>query len=118
MRSTMPGMSTTWEEHQCFVVSEVSYLWLRSEFWLTLYRDVDVLFIALDANFRLRCRAILSNENDPSLSQGWSYFVEETTFKTYLHDHKNNIQEVYIHMKDVLMFSVWSRKAAVRIIMQ
>ncbi|KIM62429.1 hypothetical protein SCLCIDRAFT_24966 [Scleroderma citrinum Foug A] len=56
-------------------------------------RDVDALFVALDANFRLRHRAVSSDENDPSLSRGWSYFVEETAFKTYLQDHKNDVQE-------------------------
>ncbi|KIM60068.1 hypothetical protein SCLCIDRAFT_26859 [Scleroderma citrinum Foug A] len=60
---------------------------------LSSVRDIDVLFVALDANFRLRHRVVSSDENNPSLSRGWLYFVEETVFKMYLRDHKNNIQE-------------------------
>ncbi|KIO12147.1 hypothetical protein M404DRAFT_79330, partial [Pisolithus tinctorius Marx 270] len=47
----------------------------------------------LDANFHLRHRAVSNNENDPSLSQGWVYFVEDTMFKRYLSDHQHDIQE-------------------------
>ncbi|KAI6046828.1 hypothetical protein EDC04DRAFT_2597920 [Pisolithus marmoratus] len=56
-------------------------------------RDVDALFVALDANFCLRHHAVSSNENDLSLSQGWAYFMEDRAFKAYLNDHKNNVQE-------------------------
>ncbi|KAI5999770.1 hypothetical protein F5J12DRAFT_906675 [Pisolithus orientalis] len=56
-------------------------------------RDVDTLFVALDANFHLRCHAVSNNENDLSLSQGWAYFVEDTMFKRCLSDHWHDIQE-------------------------
>ncbi|KAI6041640.1 hypothetical protein EDC04DRAFT_2867093 [Pisolithus marmoratus] len=36
---------------------------------------------------------VLSSASDPSLSQGWAYFVEDSAFKQYLYDHKNDIQE-------------------------
>ena len=58
-----------------------------------LYRDVDALFVALDANFRLRRRAVSNDQSDPSLSQGWAYFVEDTAFKKYLCDRKDDTQE-------------------------
>ncbi|KAJ3535047.1 hypothetical protein NM688_g7034 [Phlebia brevispora] len=38
------------------------------------------LFIAMDANFRLKCRAVSSNERDPALGSGWGYFVEDTAY--------------------------------------
>jgi len=60
----------------------------------TSCRDIDALFVALDANFRLRRRAVSNNASDPSLSQGWAYFVEDTAFKKYLGDHKSDTQEV------------------------
>ncbi|KAK0237943.1 hypothetical protein EDD85DRAFT_921417 [Armillaria nabsnona] len=42
------------------------------------------LFIAVDTNFCL-CRLNVSDEfNDPSLNQGYAYFVEEEDFKTHL----------------------------------
>ncbi|KAI5999827.1 hypothetical protein F5J12DRAFT_784599 [Pisolithus orientalis] len=40
-----------------------------------------------------RCCAVSNNENNPSLSQGWAYSVEDTMFKRYLSDHWHDIQE-------------------------
>ena len=69
-------MPPAWEEHGRFIPSKASHI-SRLGLSMTHYvgRDVDVLFVALDANFRLRCRAVSSNEKDPSLSEGWGYFV-------------------------------------------
>ncbi|KAF9543190.1 hypothetical protein CPC08DRAFT_649965 [Agrocybe pediades] len=49
-------------------------------------RFLYCLFLGLDANFRLKRRMISSNAKDPSLSHGWSYFVEEKQFKNFLHE--------------------------------
>jgi len=76
-----------------------------------------VLFVALDANFCLRRHAVLNNMSDPSLSQGWAYFVEDTAFKQYLCDHKGDIQEVCIN-GCFSRISLWSRKAHVQIIVR
>ena len=43
--------------------------------------------IALDANFRLRRRAISNEERDPALSSGWGYFVQDGPYRDYLRDH-------------------------------
>ncbi|KAG1836189.1 hypothetical protein C8R48DRAFT_751702 [Suillus tomentosus] len=51
------------------------------------------LFIAIDANFRLKQRAISSDEVDSSLSMGWSYFVEEKKFKAHLKEQLSEMQE-------------------------
>jgi len=49
----------------------------------------------LDANFRLKRRRISSEATDPSLSKGWSYFVEEDMYKEFLAEFdKKIIQEV------------------------
>ncbi|KAF8867794.1 hypothetical protein BD779DRAFT_1685311 [Infundibulicybe gibba] len=45
---------------------------------------IHSLFLAIDANFRLRRKDVSSNKADPSLSQGYSYFVEEREYKEYL----------------------------------
>ncbi|KAF9541213.1 hypothetical protein CPC08DRAFT_756183 [Agrocybe pediades] len=50
-------------------------------------RFLYCLYLGLDANFRLKRRMISSNAKDPSLSHGWSYFVEENQFKQFLHDY-------------------------------
>ncbi|KAG2031785.1 hypothetical protein BDR03DRAFT_936229 [Suillus americanus] len=44
------------------------------------------LFIVIDANFRLKCKAVSSENVDPSLNAGWGYFVEEAAYKAYLAD--------------------------------
>ncbi|KAG2356874.1 hypothetical protein BDR07DRAFT_1453293 [Suillus spraguei] len=50
-------------------------------------------FLAIDANFRLKRRAVSSDETDPSLSQGWAYFVEEKSYKSDILDRIGDIQE-------------------------
>ncbi|KAG2066498.1 hypothetical protein BDR04DRAFT_1129977 [Suillus decipiens] len=51
------------------------------------------LFIAINTNFCLKRQAISTTEVDPSLSMGWSYFIEEKKFKTYLKEHLSKMQE-------------------------
>ncbi|KAN0079965.1 hypothetical protein V8E55_009531 [Tylopilus felleus] len=50
------------------------------------------LFIALDTNFRLKQKAVSSDEADPTLSNGWAYFVDECVYKEYLQTQMNVIQ--------------------------
>ncbi|KAF8065143.1 hypothetical protein FPV67DRAFT_1419520 [Lyophyllum atratum] len=45
-----------------------------------LYR----LFLAIDANFRLKRKNVSSYEADPGLSQGWAYFLPEVEYKSFL----------------------------------
>ena len=47
-------------------------------------RFLYVLFIALDACFRLKRRKISSRERDPSLADGGSYMVESGPFEEYI----------------------------------
>ncbi|THU93123.1 hypothetical protein K435DRAFT_861819 [Dendrothele bispora CBS 962.96] len=42
------------------------------------------LFFAIDACFRLKRRMVSSDERDPGLGTGWSYFVEDKPFKEFL----------------------------------
>ncbi|KAG2029343.1 hypothetical protein BDR03DRAFT_1018509 [Suillus americanus] len=51
------------------------------------------LFLAIDANFRLKRRMVSKDSTDPGLSRGWAYFVEETTYKTYLQSHDGTLQQ-------------------------
>ncbi|KAF8124209.1 hypothetical protein EV363DRAFT_1403314 [Boletus edulis] len=52
-----------------------------------------VLFVAIDANFHLKQKKVSKDSVDPSLSQGWGYFVEETAYKDYLDQRKGIVQE-------------------------
>ncbi|KAG1726701.1 uncharacterized protein EDB91DRAFT_1330919 [Suillus paluster] len=51
------------------------------------------LFLAIDANFWLKRKAVSNDNVDPSLSRGWGYFVEEDAYKGFLHDSADSIQE-------------------------
>ncbi|KAG6848454.1 hypothetical protein H0H93_016828 [Arthromyces matolae] len=53
-----------------------------------LYR----LFLAVDANFRLKRKHRSSEKADPSLSEGWSYFVPEQEFQEFLKVHGHTLQ--------------------------
>ena len=91
----MPGVSPTQEKHINFITGKASHHQSHFECRLIfVHRDVDALFVALDANFRLRRCAVLNDQSDPSLSQGWAYFMEDTAFKRYLCDRKDDTQEV------------------------
>jgi hypothetical protein len=52
------------------------------------------LFVAIDANFRLKRKVVSKDSVDPSLSRGWGYFVEESAYKAFLDDNSNTSQEV------------------------
>ncbi|KAG1830663.1 hypothetical protein EV424DRAFT_1470336 [Suillus variegatus] len=51
------------------------------------------LFLAIDANFWLKCKAVLNDSVDPSLSSGWAYFVEDEAYKGFLDSNSDNTQE-------------------------
>ncbi|KAG2112875.1 hypothetical protein DEU56DRAFT_874348 [Suillus clintonianus] len=51
------------------------------------------LFVAIDANFRLKRKVVSKDSVDPSLSCGWGYFVEEHAYKAFLDDKSNISQE-------------------------
>ena len=45
------------------------------------------MLIAIDANFRLKRRAVSSNERDPALGSGWGYFVEDLPYREHVLKH-------------------------------
>ncbi|KAG1744767.1 hypothetical protein EDB19DRAFT_1826912 [Suillus lakei] len=51
------------------------------------------LFLAINANFRLCRHNKSSDQVDPGLSNGWSYFVEQTGFKEVLDASSGQLQE-------------------------
>lgn len=59
-------------------------------------RWIYALFLAIDANFRLRRKIVSSDKVDPGLSDGWAFFVEEKEYKKHLALHWDQKQEVRI----------------------
>ncbi|KAF8834341.1 hypothetical protein BDN67DRAFT_1048589 [Paxillus ammoniavirescens] len=51
------------------------------------------LYVAIDANFRLKWKRVSKDSIDPSFSKGWAYFVEDSTYKDYLKIHLDAVQE-------------------------
>ncbi|KAG1796861.1 hypothetical protein EV424DRAFT_1475159 [Suillus variegatus] len=51
------------------------------------------LFLAINANFCLKCKAVSNDSMDPSLSSGWAYFMEDEAFKGFLDSNLDNTQE-------------------------
>lgn len=52
-------------------------------------RYMYMLTVAIDACFRLKRRAVSSEEKDPILGSGWAYFVEDTGYREVLQNHQN-----------------------------
>ncbi|KIM37573.1 hypothetical protein M413DRAFT_56267, partial [Hebeloma cylindrosporum] len=53
-------------------------------------RYLHTLFLALDANFRMKRKNVSSDSADPGLSKGWSYFVVESWYKAHIQQHAND----------------------------
>ncbi|KAG2152984.1 uncharacterized protein EDB93DRAFT_1239811 [Suillus bovinus] len=51
------------------------------------------LFLAINANFHLKCQLVSSDDRDPGLSQGWGYFIKESNYKVYLQENASLAQE-------------------------
>lgn len=52
--------------------------------------------LALDANFRMSRKGGSAKYKDPSLTNGFGYFVDNTAFEAHLKAHKGERQEVYL----------------------
>ncbi|KAN0088024.1 hypothetical protein V8E55_006645 [Tylopilus felleus] len=54
---------------------------------------IHAQFVAIDANFRLKCKKVSKDTVDPSLSKGWAYFVEDIVYKAHIAKGSNIPQE-------------------------
>jgi hypothetical protein len=72
--------------------------------WLTIrcYRSIILswkytLFLAMDANFRLRRKKVSSESKDPALNQGYGYFVNTLPYIEHIEKHTGEKQAVSLH---------------------
>ncbi|KAF7349654.1 CxC2 domain-containing protein [Mycena sanguinolenta] len=56
-------------------------------------RFLYALFLALDANFRLKRKDVSSEARDPGLSRGWAFFGEVTAYMAHLEKNWDQVQE-------------------------
>ncbi|KAJ7149782.1 hypothetical protein C8R43DRAFT_887865 [Mycena crocata] len=64
--------------------------------WKTVPKEkryLYALFLALDANFRMRRKKVSSEEKDPSLGDGWSFYGRIAPYYEYLAANWNHKQE-------------------------
>jgi hypothetical protein len=64
------------------------------------------VFLAIDANFRLKRKNVSSDEADPALGNGWAYFVEEKDYKSYLATRLGDVQEVQHPVQWIRMLTI------------
>ena len=57
------------------------------------------LFVAIDANFRLTRKHVSNELLDPSLGDGWAFFVKNEPYHNYLAEHWNEPQPVRTHSR-------------------
>ncbi|KAJ7249573.1 hypothetical protein C8J57DRAFT_1079532, partial [Mycena rebaudengoi] len=73
--------------------------WKDSSFFLLLYeltlrcRFLYALFLALDANFRMRRKDVSSEEKDPGLVDGWAFFGKVQQYMSHLEKNWDQKQE-------------------------
>ena len=58
------------------------------------FRFLYALFLALDANFRLKRKDVSSEEKDPGLGTGWAFYCEIAAYMAHLAKHWDIPQEV------------------------
>jgi hypothetical protein len=58
-------------------------------------RFLYALFLAIDANFRMKRRDVSSEEEDPSLGDGIAFFARVEEYMQHLEKHWNLEQEVW-----------------------
>lgn len=63
--------------------------------------------VAIDANFRLKRRAVSSNDRDPALGSGWGYFVEDSPYLQHVLRYANQED---VSASDTLRFRRSSRE--------
>lgn len=59
------------------------------------------LYLCQDANFRVRNGMVSSDERDPTLGQGWAYFVEKGEYLTHIKKAVES-DEVCLHFLSAL----------------
>ena len=52
------------------------------------------LFLGADANMRMVRKKVSNEDRDPTLSPGWSYFIETTKYKTHLANYQEQKETV------------------------
>ncbi|KAJ7627451.1 hypothetical protein FB45DRAFT_979722 [Roridomyces roridus] len=66
---------------------------IRAETYEFVSRFLYALFLAIDANFRLKRKDVSSEEKDPGFGNGWAFFGDVHAYMQHLRTHWNDKQE-------------------------
>lgn len=72
----------------------VTYIIISSSGSSFTSRWLHALYLAIDANFRLKLKA--RGIEDPELGSGWAYFVEQTDYEKHLRKHFDDKEVCFI----------------------
>jgi hypothetical protein len=81
-------------KHQRKKGSLVVYHCHEQKYSLITHSWLYTLFLALDGNFRMSRKGVSSKEQDPCLTEGRGYFVDDDKLATHLEAHQGKHQEV------------------------
>ncbi|KAJ7162867.1 hypothetical protein C8R46DRAFT_1280961 [Mycena filopes] len=56
-------------------------------------RFIHGLFVAMDANFRLKRKDVSTEEKDPGLGNGWGFFCDVSSYMKHVNKHWNQKQD-------------------------
>ncbi|THU78897.1 hypothetical protein K435DRAFT_699120 [Dendrothele bispora CBS 962.96] len=65
----------------------VTLRWILAHY--ASFRFLYTMFLAIDANFRLRNKVVSNTYRSPMLGDGWAYFVPSVPYKEHLAKHSN-----------------------------
>jgi hypothetical protein len=65
-----------------------------------IHRFLYALFLAIDANFRLKRKDVSTEEKDPGLGNGWAFYCEVKSYMAHVKKNWNQKQEVCFYRLD------------------
>ncbi|KAJ6532232.1 hypothetical protein DFH09DRAFT_1092897 [Mycena vulgaris] len=68
---------------------------------------LSALFLAMDANFRLKRKDVSTEQKDPGLSHGWAFFCEVKAYMAHVKEHWGQVQETEELTKILREVTVW-----------
>lgn len=86
------------EKHQLMLRESTVYGLTRPERLSSLCSWLFRLFLGADANMRMVRKKVSSEDADPTLSPGWSYFVETTKYKEHLANYQEQKETVSCYL--------------------
>jgi hypothetical protein len=102
MRSALSCLPATWNQPSAGLGASTKGKKVRLLYTIAMNRVLILithswlytLFLALDGNFRMSRKGVSSKEQDPCLTEGRGYFVDDDKLGTHLEAHQGKRQEV------------------------